>query len=143
MLFPAKQRNRPSAHTDLCLVTIPSGGSGACDISIWERENPYGELVAGLIADEFLLLREAVDDEALPLLRQEVHLPSGAPSLSAAASCFSSGSPSSGYALKLPRRVRGRAVWRKPQDGLRVSAPRARHGNRLPEPVRAVRYRQG
>lgn len=42
------------------------GWSGACGRPIWERENPYGELVAGLIADEFLMLREAVDDETLP-----------------------------------------------------------------------------
>lgn len=59
MLFPAKQRICPSAHPDLCLATIPPGGrSGGWD----GRANPFGELVAGLTADEFLLLRVAVDE---------------------------------------------------------------------------------
>lgn len=40
----------------------PLWGSGACDRSIWNRENPYGELVAVLTADEFLLFRKAVDE---------------------------------------------------------------------------------
>ena len=63
MLFPAKQRICPSAHPDLCLATIPPGGrSGGWDRSIWEERTPFGALVAGLTADELLLLREAVDE---------------------------------------------------------------------------------
>ena len=38
---------------------------------------------------------------------------------------------------------RGRAMRRHPQDRLRVAAPRARHGVRLPGPDRAARRRLG
>lgn len=63
MLFPAKQIICPSAHTNLCLVTNPSGGGvGRMGQIYMGRENPFGELVAVLTADEFLLLRKAVDE---------------------------------------------------------------------------------
>ena len=43
MLFPAKQRIRPSAHPDLCLATIPPGGrSGGWERSIWKERTPSG-----------------------------------------------------------------------------------------------------
>lgn len=62
MLFPAKQSICPNAHTNLCLVTNPSGGVGRMGQIYMGRENPFGELVAVLTADEFLLLRKAVDE---------------------------------------------------------------------------------
>lgn len=63
LFLPAKQRICPNAHPDLCLATIPPGGqSGGWDRSIWEERTPFRALEAGLTADEFLLLREDVDE---------------------------------------------------------------------------------
>ena len=80
---------------------------------------------------------------ALPLLRQEVHLPhrhrprtlpKAAPRLDLLHQA---------HAPQRPRRVHSRAVRRHPQDRIRVAAPRARHGIRLPGPDLAARHRLG
>lgn len=73
---------------------------------------------------------------ALPLLRQEVHLPhrnrprtlpKAAPRLDLLHQA---------HAPQRSRRVCGRAVRRPPQDRLRLAAPCARHDIRPPRPVR-------
>lgn len=73
---------------------------------------------------------------ALPLLRQEVHLPhrhrprtlpKAAPRLDLLHQA---------HAPQRSRRVCGRAVRRHPQDSLRLAAPCARHNIRPPRPVR-------
>ena len=73
---------------------------------------------------------------ALPLLRQEVHLPhrhrprtppKAAPRLDLLHQA---------HAPQRSRRVCDRAVRRHPQDRLRLAAPCARHDIRLPRPVR-------
>ena len=132
------------------------------------RTNPFGALVAGLTADEFLPLREAVNERryreevavgtlaeaaaayrpdpgcgARGALRVGSHIGMPAPSSSTAASRSPPGSPPSSSCAQRPRRVRGRAVRRHPQDGLRVAAPCARNGFRLPRPDRAARHRLG
>lgn len=131
--------------------------------------------MAGLTADEFQLLREAVDERrcrdeiglgklaeaatayrpdpecpgrrrqrslegrlhrrrrpevALPLLRQEVHLPHGHRPRALPEAAPRLGLLHQAHAPQRPRRVRGRAVRHHPQDRLRVAAPRARHGIR-------------
>lgn len=125
------------------------------------RANPFGGVVAGLTAEEFQLLREAVDERRcrdgtdawrdsfiaanVPKWRRRCcgrrftsprghrprALPNAAPRL---------GLLNQAHAPHRPRRVCGRAVWRQPQDGLRVAAPHARHGNWLPGPVCTVRH---
>lgn len=140
--------------------------------------------MAGLTAEEFQLLREAVDERRCrDGTGAGVHSEAGAPyrrtwnargtalaapggtvsslptSRSGAAAVAAGGSPPQGHrpralpnaaprlgllnqahAPHRPRRVCGRAVWRQPQDGLRVAAPHARHGNWLPGPVCTVRH---
>lgn len=44
------------------MTISPGGCPGKWDRSIWEERTPFGALVAGLVAGEFLLFREAVDD---------------------------------------------------------------------------------
>lgn len=134
--------------------------------------NPFGVLVAGLIADEFLLLRKTADvsrccDKAAAAYRPDPKCPG-----CGARGAWREGSTVAGvprqrhlphwhrpralpqaarhlgllhqaHAPQRPRRVRGRAVRRHPQDGLRVAAPRARHGVRPPGPDRAARHRLG
>ena len=76
---------------------------------------------------------------ALPLLRQEVQVPHRhrPRALPQAASLL--GLLHQANEPQRPRRVRGRAVRRHLQDRLRVAAPRARHGIRLPGLDRAAR----
>ena len=73
---------------------------------------------------------------ALPLLRKEVHLPHRHRPRALPEAAPRLGLLHLTHAPQRPRRVRGRAVRRHPQDRLRVAAPRARHGVRLPRPVR-------
>lgn len=77
---------------------------------------------------------------APPLLRQEVHLPQGHRPRALPNAAPRLGLLNQAHAPHRPRRVCGRAVWRQPQDGLRVAAPHARHGNWLPGPVCTVRH---
>ena len=63
MLFPAKQMNLPERPTESLLGDNPSGRAfGRMGQTYMGRANSFGKLVAGLTADEFLLLREAVDE---------------------------------------------------------------------------------
>lgn len=125
MLFPAKQRICPSVHPDLCLATIPSGGrSGGWDSSIWEERTPSGARV-GTHRRRVLATQKG---------RWQETLPKAAPRL---------GLLHQAHAPQRARRVRGRAVRRHPQDGLRVASPRVRDGVRLPGPDRAARHRLG
>ena len=187
MLFPAKQMNLPERPTESLFGDNPSGRAfGRMGQTYMGRANPFGKLVTGLTADEFLLLREAVDERrcrdevgvgtlaeaaaacrprprvlgvrrarrmegrvdngrgpevALPLLRQEVQVPHGHRPRALPQAASRLGLLHQAHAPQRPRRVRGRAVRRHPQDGLRAAAPRARHGIRLPGPDRAVRHR--
>lgn len=89
------------------------------------------------------LHRSRRPEVALPLLRQEVHLPHRhCPRALPQAACHL-GPLHQVHAPRRPRRVRDRAMRRHPQDGLRVAAPRSRHGIRLPGPDRAARHRLG
>lgn len=188
MLFPAKQRIRPSAHPDLCLATIPPGGrSGGWERSIWKERTPSGRswraspptssccsekpsargtaatrsgsarspCRRGILAGPGVpgvrrrgrlkgqVHRSRSTEVALPLLRQEIQLPhrdrpralqKAAPRLSLLHQA---------HAPQRPRRVRGRSVRRQPQDRLRVAAPCAHHGVRLPGPNHDARHRLG
>lgn len=62
MLFPAKQMNLPERPTESLFGDNPSGWAfGRMGQIHMGGANPFGALVAGLTADEFLLLREAVN----------------------------------------------------------------------------------
>lgn len=179
MLFPAKQRIRPSAHPDLCLATIPPGGrSGGWERSIWKERTPSGRswraspptssccsekpsargtaarrsaraprVRRGLPAGPGVpgvrrpgRLEERIDrgrgfKVALPLLRQEVHLPhrhrprtlpKAAPRLDLLHQA---------HAPQRSHRVCGRDVRRHPQDRIRVAAPCVRTNVNTPVPA--------
>lgn len=80
---------------------------------------------------------------ALPMLRQEVHLPHGHSLRELPQAAYHHGYLHQAHAPQRPRRVRGQAVRRHPQDGLRVSGSCVRHGARPPGPNRAARHRLG
>lgn len=62
MFLPAKHRICPIARPDLCSAINPPGGrSGGWCRSIWEERTPLG-CSWRLSADDFMLLRETVDE---------------------------------------------------------------------------------
>lgn len=106
------------------------------------RANSFGALVAGLVAGEFLLFREAVDDRRCRCCGKRFilhrHRPRALPN-----AALRPGLLHQAHVPQRSRRVCGRAVRRHPQDNLRVALPRARHGIRLPGSDRAARHRLG
>lgn len=73
-------------------------------------------------------------EAALPLLRQELQLSHGPHPQALQQAPRHLDLLHQAHASQRLRRVRGRAVRRHPQDGLRVVAPHARHSVRLPGP---------
>ena len=125
MLFPAKQRICPSAHRIFVWRQSLRVGVRADGTVLYGKSEPLRGARVGTNRRRDLATQKGRWRETPPQAARQMGLLHQA------------------NAPQRPRRVRGRAVRRHPQDRLRVAAPRSRHGIRLPGPDPAVRHRLG
>lgn len=149
MLFPAKQRICPSAHTNLCLATNPSGGSGAWDRSIWEERTPSGSLWRSSPPTSSCCSEKPSTRGAAAMRSVSASSPRTPRLICRTRSTRSAARTAPrGTGLSRPRYRDGAAAaatggYLPHGYRSRALSQVARHGSRLPGPVRAVRHRQG